>query len=166
MSSSGPADACTTGMRPAACMSASHAHFFAYHELDDVDAEVLVLHRVQADRRPAQLPHDLAVRRVHKEGHMVLYCQLFPPIHRDGHDSTFFTVCTELLMQENRQLTVKPNSNAISRSELSRASSPGPREPPISVTWTLPGPVLYSGCFSKRMASACSCLAWSFSGLR
>ena len=49
-----------------------HRYQARSHELDDVDPEMLVLHRVQADRRVAQTSHDLGVRRIDDKLNVVL----------------------------------------------------------------------------------------------
>lgn len=75
--------------------------------------------------------------------------------------------CTLVLPHrvKTSRLTVIPSRAASFSSSCTRASSLASRQPPIKVRCTRLAPVLYSGCLSKRMLRACSCLACSFSGL-
>lgn len=74
MSSNGPAEACTSGINPAAWewVSTNEPGGRSYHDLNDGDAKMLIDHRMQPDGSLAKEPDELGVRHVDREFDIVL----------------------------------------------------------------------------------------------
>ena len=58
-------------------VSSSYAQLEStHHELDDVDPEMLILHRIQTNTGLAEPLYDLAIRRILEQRHVILDYQL------------------------------------------------------------------------------------------
>lgn len=77
MSNKGPAEGCATGITPAACKTldqyaCSGGENAMYHQLNDVDAEMLVYHGAESGGRLPKLSQQLSVRSVNDEFNSIL----------------------------------------------------------------------------------------------